>query len=189
MEHEHGPPHVPCPRRQLRALPQRDHERGREGRRGRVRRRRPRREARGGARPFARRRGAPRGDRRSRVRGHRDALAMTAVVPEHLDLPIEGMTCASCASRIERRLNKLDGVVASVNYATERASVSYDAARITPGDLVDAIDRVGYTARLPQAAVEPAEEADPTAELRTRLVAAAALSLPVLLMGTIPALQ
>ena len=56
---------------------------------------------------------------------HRDRI-------EHVELPITGMTCASCANRIERKLNKLDGVSASVNYATERATVDYDAAAVEP---------------------------------------------------------
>ena len=55
---------------------------------------------------------------------------------EHLELPITGMTCASCANRIERKLNKLDGVSASVNYATEKATVDFDPAAVAPDDLV-----------------------------------------------------
>ena len=90
---------------------------------------------------------------------------MSAPPTEQLDLPIEGMTCASCAARIERRLNKLDGVTASVNYATERAAVEYDPARVTPAALVEAVEETGYSARLPQA--EPARtETDPAAALR-----------------------
>ena len=58
---------------------------------------------------------------------------MSLAAPERLQLPIEGMTCASCANRIEKRLNKLDGVEASVNYATEAASVEYDPAHVEPG--------------------------------------------------------
>ena len=68
---------------------------------------------------------------------------------QHLDLPIEGMTCASCAVRIERTLNTLDGVEATVNYATERATVSFDGERVTPGELIAAIEAAGYAARLP----------------------------------------
>ena len=98
------------------------------------------------------------------------------------------MTCASCASRIERKLNKLDGVTASVNYATEKATVEFDPARVSPDALVDAVEQVGYSTHLPQA--EPAAvEDDPTAGLRRRLIVSAVLSLPVLLMGMIPALQ
>ena len=113
---------------------------------------------------------------------------MAATAPEHLELPIEGMTCAGCATRIERTLNDLDGVSASVNYATEQAAVDFDPAVVTPVDLVHAVEGIGYSARLPGAAAVPAE-ADPTADLRRRLVFAAALSLPVLLMAMIPALQ
>ncbi|MCW2975715.1 MAG: heavy metal translocating P-type ATPase [Actinomycetia bacterium] len=113
---------------------------------------------------------------------------MTLATPEHIELPIEGMTCASCASRIERTLNKLDGVTASVNYATEKATVEFDAARVKPDALVEAVEQVGYSVRVP--AAEAAEVADdPAAALRRRLIASAALSLPVLLMGMISALQ
>ncbi len=109
---------------------------------------------------------------------------------QRLDLPIEGMTCASCAGRIERKLNKLEGVEATVNYATERASVRFDAARVTPGELVAAVEAAGYAAHLPSA--EPGARAaleDPTRALRRRLTFAAALSLPVLALAMIPALQ
>jgi Cu+-exporting ATPase len=115
---------------------------------------------------------------------------MSAVLAQ-LELPIEGMTCASCASRIERRLNKLDGVSATVNYATEKASVSYDAGAIAPEQLVEAVEAVGYSATLP--AAEPdgdaATERDATRPLRLRLAASAVLSLPVLLLSMIPTLQ
>ena len=74
---------------------------------------------------------------------------------EHLELPIAGMTCASCANRIERRLNKLDGVTATVNYATERATVDYDATAVEPEQLVAAVEAAGYSASLPEAAAEP----------------------------------
>ena len=66
-----------------------------------------------------------------------------------LELPITGMTCASCANRIERTLNTLDGVTASVNYATEKATVDFDAALVEPEELVAAIESVGYHAVLP----------------------------------------
>jgi Cu+-exporting ATPase len=107
-----------------------------------------------------------------------------------LELPITGMTCASCANRIERRLNKLDGVVATVNYATEKAHVDYDAAAVDPAELLAAVEAAGYRATLPSsepaAAAEPADE---TAGLRRRLIASAVLSVPVLLLAMIPALQ
>jgi P-type Cu+ transporter len=111
---------------------------------------------------------------------------------ERLDLPITGMTCASCANRIERRLNKLDGVTATVNYATERATVQYDPATIEPEQLVGAVEAAGYSAQLPSAGQatqhEDADE-DSTAPLRRRLLISAALSLPVLAIAMIPALQ
>ena len=110
---------------------------------------------------------------------------------EKLELPIEGMTCSSCAGRVEKSLNRLEGVEASVNFATERASVSFDPERVEPEALVDAVESVGYSAVLPadesDGAAEP--EHDPTEDLRRRLVFAAALSLPVLLLAMIEPLQ
>jgi Cu+-exporting ATPase len=108
-----------------------------------------------------------------------------------IELPIQGMTCASCASRIERRLNKLEGVTATVNYATEKASVGYDADAVVPEELVAVVEAAGYSATLPLAgeAEEPAEEADATRPLRLRLVGSALLTVPVLLVSMIPALQ
>ena len=114
-----------------------------------------------------------------------------SAVAEHLELPIAGMTCASCANRIERRLNKLEGVTASVNYATEKATVDFDPASVAPEDLLGAIAAAGYAAMLPAAPgteEAPAAE-DPTRALRRRLLLSAALSLPVLLISMIPALQ
>nr|WP_217923038.1 heavy metal translocating P-type ATPase [Miltoncostaea oceani] len=112
---------------------------------------------------------------------------------ERLELPITGMTCASCAARVEKRLNRLEGVEASVNYATETASVTFDPAAVAPESLVEAVEQVGYGAHLPTAAdadaPAPVEEADPTAALRRRLVVSAVLTLPVFLMSMIPALQ
>jgi len=120
----------------------------------------------------------------------------TAQQTEHIDLPITGMTCASCANRIERRLNKLDGVTATVNFATEKAAVDYDPGAAAPKDLLGAVKSAGYEAALPPAPGEGHgghEHHDPpgdeTAALRQRLTISGALSLPVLLMATIPALQ
>jgi len=106
-----------------------------------------------------------------------------------VELPIAGMTCASCANRIERSLNELDGVRASVNYATETAMVDYDAASVAPERLVAAVEAVGYRAALPSAAPEGAGEVDETAPLRQRLLVSLALMLPVLAMAMIPPLQ
>jgi P-type Cu+ transporter len=112
---------------------------------------------------------------------------MATPLQARVELPIEGMTCASCASRIERRLNRLDGVSASVNYATEHAAVEYDPAVVTREVLVEAVEQAGYSVRPAQAASAPTD--DPAASLRRRLVASAVLSLPVLLLAMIPALQ
>jgi len=112
---------------------------------------------------------------------------------DRLDLPIEGMTCASCASRIEKRLNALGGVEASVNYATERASISYDPAQADIDALIEAVASVGYQATPPGASGEDpatnAEKDDPTRSLRIRLIWSAILSLPVLALSMVPPLQ
>ncbi|RAS68493.1 Cu+-exporting ATPase [Lentzea atacamensis] len=110
---------------------------------------------------------------------------MTTTEPRHVELSISGMTCASCARRIERKLNKLDGVSATVNYATEKASVQFpDNLRVD--DLVSTVRAAGYDAE------EPAPEAhddDEAGELRLRFGLAAALGVPVIAFSMIPALQ
>jgi Cu+-exporting ATPase len=111
------------------------------------------------------------------------------VATEHVELPITGMTCASCANRIERKLNKLEGVTASVNYATEKATVDFDAAAVAPEQLVAAVEAAGYQASLPAAEPAAADEPDETAPLRQRLLVSLALMLPVLAMAMIPPLQ
>ncbi|MBJ7329060.1 MAG: cadmium-translocating P-type ATPase [Solirubrobacteraceae bacterium] len=108
---------------------------------------------------------------------------------QHLELPITGMTCASCANRIERKLNKLDGVQASVNYATERATVDFDADAVGADELVAAVQAAGYDAALPAEDRAAEDEPDPSEPLRRRLVISAALTLPVLLLSMIPPLQ
>ena len=110
---------------------------------------------------------------------------------EHLELPITGMTCASCANRIERKLNKLDGVTATVNYATEHATVDYDAGRGRARAAASRPSRRPATraAAARRAAEAHAEPLDETAALRQRLLVSLALTLPVLLMAMIPPLQ
>jgi len=109
---------------------------------------------------------------------------------EQLDLPITGMTCASCANQIEKRLNRLDGVEATVNYATEQASVTYESESLSAGDVVATIERAGYTATLPaREHGEPRQARRPGARLRIRLIFSAIASLPLLLLGMVPALQ
>ena len=119
---------------------------------------------------------------------------MTAAT--QLDLAIGGMTCASCAARVEKRLNKLDGVTASVNYATERATVEVSSPDVDADSLIAAVEAAGYTARLPEAAgaagpaVEVEDPADAaTRSLRTRLVWSTALTIPVVELAMVPSLQ
>jgi Cu+-exporting ATPase len=111
--------------------------------------------------------------------------------PTDVELLIGGMTCASCANRIEKKLNKLDGVTATVNYATEKARVTYGDG-ITPEDLIATVEKTGYTAALPRPpqAEEPDDAADdPARALRLRLLVSTALTVPVIAMAMIPALQ
>ncbi len=116
---------------------------------------------------------------------------MSANARARMQLPIDGMTCASCANRIERRLNELDGVDASVNYATETATVEFDSAVVGPEALVAEVEAAGYSATLPSQPEAPdgATETDPTAELRRRLTISSVLALPVLVLSMVPALQ
>ncbi|MDQ2737980.1 MAG: heavy metal translocating P-type ATPase [Actinomycetota bacterium] len=126
-------------------------------------------------------------------------LRVTAVDPaqtQQLELSIGGMTCASCAARIEKKLNKLDGVTATVNYATEIARVAFGNA-VQPADLVAEVEKVGYTATLPpppQSAADlahaiPADAVDPIRSLRQRLLISMALSVPVVVLAMVPAWQ
>lgn len=108
---------------------------------------------------------------------------------ESVELEIGGMTCASCANRIERKLNRLDGVTATVNYATEKARVEY-AAGVTTEQLVETVAAAGYTAALPRVEADaPAETVDRDAPLRQRLLLSAVLTVPVVAMAMVPALQ
>ena len=118
-----------------------------------------------------------------------------------VELEIGGMTCASCAARIEKKLNRMPGVSASVNYATEKARVSY-SPDVAPEDLVATVQATGYTAALPappptqhgRAESRPADAGTDAREAETqawrqRLVVSAVLTLPVLLLSMVPALQ
>ncbi|MCW2635933.1 MAG: actP [Blastococcus sp.] len=114
---------------------------------------------------------------------------MTA--PTDVELLIGGMTCASCAARVEKKLNKLDGVTATVNYATEKAKVSFGEG-ITPEDLIATVEKTGYTAALPAPPEAPAADgpaADPAAALRRRLLLSTALTVPVIALAMVPAWQ
>jgi P-type Cu+ transporter len=114
---------------------------------------------------------------------------MTAAAVRNLELDIAGMTCASCAARLEKTLNKLDGVTATVNYATEKALVEvptgYDAQ-----SLVTEVEKAGYAAVLPQQRKESTAANDPElASLRRRVVTSLVLATPVIALAMIPALQ
>ncbi|WP_327088467.1 heavy metal translocating P-type ATPase [Nonomuraea sp. NBC_01738] len=111
-----------------------------------------------------------------------------------VELSIGGMTCASCANRIERKLNKLEGVTATVNYATEKAKVTFPEG-VDPQELIATVESAGYTAALPKppktesdgsAPEEPEDELRP---LRNRLITSVLLAVPVIAMAMIPALQ
>jgi P-type Cu+ transporter len=109
------------------------------------------------------------------------------------ELTIGGMTCASCAARIAKKLNKLDGVTATVNFATEKAKVSFPAV-VSLEDLISVIEQAGYTAALPvpprteEAGAAP-EDGEAAAGLRQRLLVSAVLAVPVVLLAMVPALQ
>ncbi|MGA5327754.1 heavy metal translocating P-type ATPase [Streptomyces griseoincarnatus] len=111
-----------------------------------------------------------------------------------VELLIGGMTCASCAARVEKKLNRMDGVTATVNYATEKARISYPPG-IEVADLITTVVKTGYTAEEPAPPRQDDEGdtvsgADPeTAALRARLVVSALLSLPVVVLAMVPSLQ
>jgi Cu+-exporting ATPase len=103
-----------------------------------------------------------------------------------IELEIGGMTCASCAGRIEKKLNRLDGVTATVNYATEKAHATVPAS-LTARDLIAVVEKTGYTAAEPTLKrAESAEKRDP---LRDRLLISIALSVPVIVLAMVPAWQ
>jgi Cu+-exporting ATPase len=130
-------------------------------------------------------------------------MTAPASVADAVELQIGGMTCASCAARIERKLNRLEGVTASVNYATEKARVVVTEG-VSTQDLIATVEATGYTAQLPEPAgpapaqaaapqaadTEPADETDAeAASLRHRLLISALLAAPVLLLAMVPAWQ
>ncbi|GAB2516139.1 Copper-exporting P-type ATPase A [Corynebacterium atrinae] len=122
-----------------------------------------------------------------------------------LDLGVTGMTCTSCSARVERKLNKLDGVEATVNFATESAAITYDPAKADPDKLIDVVRGAGYDAfelTPPEAeptgaptgasiSISPQEAArqSEAADLKRRLIGSAVLTVPIVLLSMIPALQ
>ncbi|AZQ72682.1 copper-translocating P-type ATPase [Streptomyces luteoverticillatus] len=131
---------------------------------------------------------------------------MTSIAPEQtaavpaadVELSIGGMTCASCAARIEKKLNRMDGVTATVNFATEKAKVSYGPG-VEVADLIATVEKTGYTAQEPPKPAARAEAAPAEAQedanggdvgaLRQRLLVSLVLSVPVVLMAMVPTLQ
>ncbi len=121
---------------------------------------------------------------------------------DHVELTIGGMTCASCAARVEKKLNKLDGVEASVNYATEKARVIHSGT-VSPEELIAVVEATGYSAALPPPPAPAADTASATdphpgpaegadheaAAWRQRLLVSACLAAPVVLLSMVPALQ
>ncbi|GAA1361950.1 heavy metal translocating P-type ATPase [Catellatospora chokoriensis] len=106
-----------------------------------------------------------------------------------IELDIGGMTCATCAGRVEKKLNRVDGVTATVNFATETAHVTYPET-VSVADLIKVVEATGYTAALPQAAPAADEAARPEPDpLGRRLLISALLTVPVVLLSMIPALQ
>ncbi|MFE9818557.1 heavy metal translocating P-type ATPase [Streptomyces sp. NPDC005773] len=116
-------------------------------------------------------------------------------VAAEVELAIGGMTCASCAARIEKKLNRMDGVEATVNYSTEKAKVSYRGEDVSVQDLIATVEKTGYTAHEPAPPVRGGDtpagtvEADELRPLRQRLITAVLLAVPVIAMSMIPALQ
>jgi Cu+-exporting ATPase len=110
---------------------------------------------------------------------------VAVAAPNRIELEIGGMTCASCAARVEKKLNKLEGVEANVNYATELASVVYDPRQHELDELLQTVEAAGYSAALPS----DAPEADLVRPLRMRLLVSLALTIPLVLLAMIPPLQ
>ena len=127
-----------------------------------------------------------------------DAPLQPGVATHDVQLAITGMTCASCAMRIEKKLNRLDGVTATVNYATEKATVAYEPG-VDPTALLQAVEQAGYAATItpprgqtPASAPAPDGDGAPpdhAAGLRQRLTITAVLTVPVVAMAMVPALQ
>ncbi len=111
------------------------------------------------------------------------ANAPAAASRQHVELAITGMTCASCAARVEKRLNKVEGVTATVNFASEHAAVAFDPTRVDIDDLIGAVEAAGYGAVLPEAVTDE----DPARPYRRRLVLAVALSVPLAVFAWVSA--
>lgn len=118
-------------------------------------------------------------------------MAVSAVHATEVALDIGGMTCASCAARVEKKLNKLPGVTATVNYATERANVALPEG-MTVADAIATIEATGYTAAEPARQAAQAEEQvedSEVTELKNRVIISAILTIPVVILAMVPPLQ
>ena len=129
------------------------------------------------------------------------STAAPALATEEIEFDVTGMTCAACAARIEKKLNRLDGVTATVNYATERASVAYADGATAPADLISVVESLGYGASVHATAAaiaaQPADELTPVEraaearanDLRQRLIVSAVLAVPVVVLSMVSTLQ
>ncbi|MEU3957292.1 cation transporter, partial [Streptomyces achromogenes] len=123
-------------------------------------------------------------------------MATTTQDLARVELTIGGMTCASCAARIEKKLNRMEGVEATVNYATEKAKITYSPV-LQVADLIATVEAVGYTAAPPAPAAPEGGEAGETGggaddelrSLRERLITAVVLAVPVIVLAMVPAWQ
>jgi Cu+-exporting ATPase len=119
----------------------------------------------------------------------RTMATRAAVAPiegsSHVELAISGMTCASCAARIEKRLNKLEGVAATVNFASEHAAVTFDPAQVDLQELIATVQAAGYGAAI----ADNGADKDPSGSYRDRLVLAVVLSIPLMIFAWVDALR
>src|SRR5437762_9452695 len=95
--------------------------------------------------------------------------AAVAASEERVELALEGMTCAACAARIEKALNRVSGTEASVNFATESANVTFDPAQSNPSALIAAVERAGYHARVQRDATTGAQGGEAQQRIQRRL--------------------
>ncbi len=116
-------------------------------------------------------------------------MSTTVDANRQIELVIGGMTCAACANRVERTLNKIDGVNATVNYATEKARVDLDGVDVETATLIAAVEKAGYTAALPQPLAADDTDDSAVGALRRRLVVAVLGAVPVIAVSMVPALQ
>src|SRR6266567_6282069 len=115
----------------------------------------------------------------------------TPVAERSIELDIGGMTCASCAARIEKKLNRIEGVTAAVNYATEKARVNFPDS-VTAEQLIARVEDTGYTARVHATEITAAQQdsaPSPATRLRDKLLVTVALAVPVIVLAMVPALQ